>query len=272
MNIWLENSIQYAMENNYLDMLYSVYPLVNNEERIIKENIKQSIITNYKDKNNQQLIKNLLKLELFPIKDSYVAFLRKYKKAITLNPNTINRLCSIIYNIPLDILVAKCQEPKETNRQIGPMFRTWIKNSNTFTNIEKSDNSTKILNSKSTILYTGSDSELCNFTKNNLGYSRDKGIDFIVKIVNKNTKKEKYIVGEAKFLTDSGGHQNAQLEDAFATAKSSFNSNVIPIIILDGVCYIKNRSKMYKKITNEQNINIMSALFLYSFITYQEGL
>lgn len=108
MNDWLVNSIIYAMDKNYLDMLYSIYPLINNEERIIHENLKQNIIKNFNDKNNQQLIQNLLKLELFPIKDSYVAFLRKYKKAIKQNPKTIDRSCSIIYNMPLDTLIAKC--------------------------------------------------------------------------------------------------------------------------------------------------------------------
>ena len=272
MNDWLGNSIIYAMDKNYLDMLYSIYPLINNEERIIHDNLKQNIIKNFNDKNNQQLIQNLLKLELFPIKDSYVAFLRKYKKAIKQNPKTIDRLCSIIYNMPLDTLIAKCQEPKETNRQIGPMFKNWVKNSNTFINIKKSNMDIDILHSDSTILHIGNDNDLYNFAKNHLGYTRDKGIDFIVKVVNKNTKNHKYIVGEAKFLTDFGGHQNAQLEDALATAKSGFNDGVIPIVILDGVCYIKNNSKMYKRITSEPDLNIMSALFLYSFILYQEGL
>lgn len=32
MNDWLVNSIIYAMDKNYLDMLYSIYPLINNEE------------------------------------------------------------------------------------------------------------------------------------------------------------------------------------------------------------------------------------------------
>ena len=59
MNDWLVNSIIYAMDKNYLDMLYSIYPLINNEERIIHENLKQNIIKNFNDKNNQQLIQNL---------------------------------------------------------------------------------------------------------------------------------------------------------------------------------------------------------------------
>lgn len=272
MNQWLQNSIELAMGNNYLDMLYSIYPLVNNDMRIIGQDIKNNIETSYKNQDNQKLIENLLMLDLFPIKDSYVAFLRRYKKAIELNPKTINRLCSIIYNIPLKSLIAKCEEPKETNRQIGPMFKEWVNNSNTFKDIKKSNKDIDVIQSNSTILYIGSDKELYNFAKDNLGYTRDKGIDFIAKVVNQNTKESKYIVGEAKFLTDYGGHQNAQLEDAIATAKSNFNNNVIPIVILDGVCYIQNNSKMYTRITDEQNLYIMSALQLYSFISYQEGL
>lgn len=272
MNKWLRNSISFAMEKNYLDMLYSIYPLVNNDMRIIEQDIKNNIETSYKNQDNQKLIENLLMLDLFPIKDSFVAFLRRYKKAIELNPKTINRLCSIIYNIPLESLITKCEEPKETNRQIGPMFKDWVNNSSTFKDIKKSNKDTDIIQSNSTIIYIGSDKELCNFAKDNLGYTREKGIDFIAKVINQNTKKHKYIVGEAKFLTDYGGHQNAQLEDALAMAKSNFNDDVIPIVILDGVCYIQNNSKMYNRITGEQNLYIISALQLYSFITYQEGL
>ena len=58
-------------------------------------------------------------------------------------------------------------------------------------------------------------------------YNRDKGLDFIARFNNK------YIIGEAKFLTDFGGHQNAQFSDAIEIIKS--NTEAINIAILDGV-------------------------------------
>lgn len=58
----------------------------------------------------------------------------------------------------------------------------------------------------------------------------------------------KYVIGEAKSLTDFGGHQNAQFNDAIATIKTP-ELKAVPIAILDGVLFIPGRNKMYRKIT-----------------------
>ncbi len=43
--------------------------------------------------NNDALIRELLKFDLFPIKDSYIAYLKRDNSAIDRNPRTINRIC-----------------------------------------------------------------------------------------------------------------------------------------------------------------------------------
>lgn len=65
-------------------------------------------------------------LDLFPIKGSYVAYLKRDTSSIDRNPQTINRLCGRLYEMGLNRIYEKCSEPKETNRQIGPMFRRWL--------------------------------------------------------------------------------------------------------------------------------------------------
>lgn len=88
----------------------------------------------------------------------------------------------------------------------------------------------------------------------------DKGLDLIARF------NGRYVIGEAKFLTDFGGHQNAQFNDGVAPLKLR-GLNAIPVAILDGVLYIKGRSKMYKELTtNLKNANIMSALVLREFL------
>ena len=77
----------------------------------------------YKTRNYEELIRNFLKLKLFPIKDSYVAYLKRDKNAITRNPKTIKRLASEILEMDLQQLFDKCSQPKETNRQIGQCLR-----------------------------------------------------------------------------------------------------------------------------------------------------
>jgi hypothetical protein len=75
----------------------------------------------------------------------------------------------------------------------------------------------------------------------------------------------KYIIAEAKFLTDFGGHQNAQFADALSTLRAECSA--IKIGILDGVLYIEGRNKMYSYLTDhKEQYNIMSALVLREFL------
>jgi len=98
------------------------------------------------------------------------------------------------------------------------------------------------------------------FAQKYLGYKRNKGLDFIARF------NGKYIIGEAKFLTDFGGHQNAQFNDAIGTITQK-NIKAIPIAVLDGVLYIKGKNKMYKSLTEQlKNYNIMSSLVLREFL------
>ncbi len=77
---------------------------------------------------------------------------------------------------------------------------------------------------------------------------------------------KKYIIGEAKFLTDFGGHQNAQFNDAISTIETP-NIKAIKVAILDGVLYIESNNKMRKLLdTTYRNYNIMSALVLREFL------
>lgn len=105
-----------------------------------------------------------------------------------------------------------------------------------------------------------SDNSLKAFAESHLDYHHNKGLDFVARF------NGKYVIGEAKFLTDRGGHQNAQLNDALATISS--DANAVKVAILDGVCYIGGKNKMYTTITSERyrDCNIMSALMLRNFL------
>ena len=48
--------------------------------------------TFFNSKDNSSLVKELLSFELFPIKDSYVSYLKRDNTSIERNPKTINRL------------------------------------------------------------------------------------------------------------------------------------------------------------------------------------
>lgn len=203
------------------------------------------------------MIKQLLKLDLFPIKDSYVAYLKRDSSSIKRNPRTINRICGRLYEMGLDKIFERCSEPKETNRQIGPMFKDWLKRKSL--GIDPVPLNDFLNNDKDAILDAG-DKVMMDFAREHLEYKHNKGLDFVGRFNNH------YIIGEAKFLTDFGGHQNAQFNDAISTIKTK-KVNAIKISILDGVLFIEGKNKMYKAITETyKDHNIMSALVLREFL------
>ena len=256
MNTWTEISCQLANQRNYLDLLYSVYPTIPEYCREIEQNKWDLIETSFKNRDNCALIGNLLDLELFPIKDSYVAYLRHDKSALSRNPETVNRLAGRIYEMGIEKLYERCSEPKETNRQIGPLFKNWIGRGVLGVPIFNSVECFKKFNGNS--ILNASDSVMKTFAQSEIGYERNKGLDLLAKF------NGKYVIGEAKFLTDFGGHQNAQFEDAILTIDT--NCDAIKIAILDGVLYIKNKGKLYNYISQNNHNIILSALMLREFL------
>ena len=257
MNKWTALSIEYANQRSYLDDLFQVYPTIPEGIRKIDVNIWNKVEKQFKKKNNISLVKELLKLNLFPIKDSYIAYLKRDKTSIERNPKTINRISGRLYEMGLDEIFKKCSEPKETNRQIGPMFRDWLNRKSLGIQPVSLDKFTS--NNNDAILDAG-DKIMMDFAKEHLNYNHNKGLDFVARF------NRKYVIGEAKFLTDFGGHQNAQFNDAISTIETR-RVKAIKIAILDGVLYIKGRNKMFTAI-NEiyNNHNIMSALVLREFL------
>ncbi len=83
MNYWLEQSIEYANQRSYLDDLFQVYPTVPEGLRQIDEATWAEVEAAFAQRDNQRLIRSLLRLDLFPIKDSYVAYLRRDEVSVT---------------------------------------------------------------------------------------------------------------------------------------------------------------------------------------------
>lgn len=73
------------------------------------------------------------------------------------------------------------------------------------------------------------------------------------------------VIGEAKFLTDFGGHQNAQFNDAISTIMTDIDA--IKIAILDGVLLSSKYREMYEEISElYKDCNIVSVLVLREFL------
>lgn len=257
MNHWTDLSIQLASQRNYIDELFRIYPTIPEEIREVDERKWKVIEDAFNRKDNAGLLDSLLDLPLFPIKDSYVAYLKRDQSSIERNPETVNRICSRLYQMGLTKIYERVSEPKETNRQIGPLFRRWL---------QKGELGLPLLDlgefikSKENAILNSADAGLMLFAREHLGYQGTKGLDLVIRMHNQ------YVIGEAKFLTDFGGHQNAQFEDAKNLLKDK-TAKAIKVGILDGVLYIKGKNKMYKYLTeNKEEYIMLSSLLLREFL------
>ncbi|MDI6916905.1 MAG: hypothetical protein QMC80_03820 [Thermoplasmatales archaeon] len=256
-NHWMQLSIDFADQRNYLDELFRIYPTIPEGIRDIDKKKWKAIEKAFNNKKKKELLKLLLSLDLFPIKDSYVAYLKRDKDALERNPATVDRLYGRLREMGLSRIYERCSEPKETNRQIGPLFRRWIKSGTLGVPVL---NLKEFIVTKDNAILDASEKAMTDFARKQLKYGRNKGLDFVARF------NDKYIIGEAKFLTDFGGHQNAQFADAISTLKTK-GVKAIKIAILDGVLYIKGKNKMYQSITTTyKDHNIMSALVLREFL------
>lgn len=258
LNFWMEQSIEFANQGNYLDELFKVYPTIPEGMREIAEDTWENIENAFHKGEKRQLIELLLSLELFPIKDSYVAFLKRDRSAIDRNPETINRLYGRLCELGINRIWEKCTDPKETNRQMGNRFWQWLRKD--AIGVPLISDIKDFISTKNNAILNASDAGMKSFAQEYLNYQRNKGLDFVAKF------NGQYIIAEAKFLTDFGGHQNVQFNDAIGLLETE-GVEAIKIAILDGVLYIKGNNKMYKTITREYSEeNIMSALVLRDFL------
>ena len=270
MNIWTQKSILLANQTDYLDQLYKIYPMANNLKREISDSIKSKINKAISARDNKNLLRILLqqtdsKKIVFPIKDSYIAFLKHDNTAIARNPNTVDRIAGILYEMGYDEIIDKATQPKETNRQLGPLFNEWIRKGSLGAKITADFD--EFFSSVENIILDGSDEHRAIFAKEYLGYERSKGLDFLAKF------NSKYVIGEAKFLSDFGGSQNSDFEDAESTLRISLKPTkhtVMKIAIIDGVLYIDKCSgrKPANKLRSEFGDDevIISALLLRDFL------
>lgn len=270
MNFWTERSMQLANQGDYLDQLYKVYPMAQNIKREPTQDIVDtlnSFMTRTDTEGNKEFLNYLFSKDIgknfaFPVKDSYVSFLRRDTSSINRNPLTVNRIAGMIREIGINDVVSNMSKPIETNRQIGPLFKNWMEKGSL--GFPVTDDVDEFINSDENMAFNSDDTTMMNVAREYLGYNRNKGLDFLCKY------KGTFFIGEAKFLTDFGGHQNDQMEDALYTLRTELDPtqyDVKKIAILDGVVFLNNKGKMQKMLNESSDDEvIISALFLRDFL------
>jgi len=254
MNKWIQKSIKLANSQGYLDKLFKIYPIETGSPRQIPEILKKEIQKAFNDKNKVELIKKLLKLPKFPIDDPYIASIRRHPFLLQKNPETIERITKKLFSMDVETILDLGSSPKSPSRQLGHSFKRWLRTLN-YPFLSKDE----FVNHKGIAFLAGSDKRLKQFAVEELGVKElKKGIDFILKT------KNKFILGEAKFLTDYGGTQNNQFRDAISVAKIK-RGKIIGIAVLDGIVWFESNAYMHRTVKSIDGI-ALSALLLKEFI------
>jgi hypothetical protein len=254
-NKWVRESIAIANAPKYLDKISKIYVMKVNTERPLSQDVVKKIKSAYQKQQDKRLIRLLIEHpEVFPVKDSYVGFLRKKHKAIDENPKTIRRIAKRLYSQGFKRMMQEATRPIETNRQLGNMFQEWLHKLG-YRIVDEE----RMLKSKSGILILeGGDKARANFAKKRLGCRLRKGIDLVIK------KDKRYIIGEAKFLTTPGGEQDGGFYDAESFVRGR-SGKALRIAVIDGYIWLKTLRGIHEKIRGS-DANVMTALLLKKFV------
>ena len=255
-NPWVLKSFKLASSKGYLDRLHEVYPVPPPAPRHISREQYLTLKKLFESSDDVELVRYLLKnFEKFPINDPYVACLRRAENLIEKNPKTVQRIASQLRELGFQKVVEALQQPKETNRRMGSLFLRWLREKFPLPVVALSEKKKPDL-----CVIQGPADEIVAFLNTSLGCRLTKAPDLIIKV------RRKFVVGEAKFIADYGGHQYTQLQDALSLFSKVNRRRAIPIAVLDGVVWLKTNSKMYRMITALSRDIALSALLLHNFV------
>ena len=254
MNKWTKKSVELARRPHYLDDLAAVYVMNINPTRPLTADTERNIRKAFRNKKTKKLLHLLIKNEVFPVKDSYVGFLRLNPKAIDQNPRTVRRIGERLYAMGIESLIREATRPKETNRQLGNAFKKWLPCLGypvlPLAEFERA---------RGIAILGGTDTQLARYARTKLGCRLSKGIDFLLK------KRNRYLIGEAKFLTTPGEEQDRGFDDASNFIKGKLRPNVRRVAVLDGYIWVERTGGLHNKIV-KNNLDIFSALLLPEYI------
>jgi hypothetical protein len=222
-------------------------------DRNVGASVIRAVREAYAAHENTELLTRLLDLEKFPYKDSYVGFLRKDRDAITRNPATVARICRRLYDLGIEDLISGVTAPKEANTRRGNQFTQWVRRTFRLVNTASFRASTT-----GVVVLEASETEARDFCNTEMGVGISKRPDIVAK------SGRRYVIGEAKFLSSTGGNQGRAFDDGIALANNA-TGRAYKIFILDGIHWIETGSEQYQRIEHGTSA-IFSVLLLEEYL------
>lgn len=217
---------------SYFSELYKIYP-------------PNKLSNNTNSKFNKEKIVAVLEKEQFDLFEFYDILqemnlsyncsgferiiLNSYIGGENIDDNIKHNISSIVlerYNLDKDKFLYSLIKDSESSKNLGSAFSNFVKNTKYY-----KDLSMDLISDDSIWITTANDNKLKDFVLENYNIKIDKGIDAIAR-----TKSGKILIIEAKLITNSGGAQNLQLNNAIKVGKIS-KDNIEGIALVDGIIY-----------------------------------
>jgi len=194
----------------------------------------------------------LLDLGRFPVKDPYGAFLKKDRQFLQSNPLTVRRIADRILALGERRTIQRLEEPAEFNQQIGPLFQAWLRRTFQFVP------ALAFANRAGLVFLEGTDGEIKNYANVALRCGLDRGIDFVAK------HRDHFFIGEAKFITDTGGQQAERLRGVVHRFLRLNRGIATRLLVLDGVPWVNGDNAMHRSLRRQRKV-ILSAILLAEY-------
>lgn len=261
LNQWILKSIKLFSETSYLDNVLEVYPLQIEAPERLDEVVRRQIIMDHQSRQTRALIEALGLLSKFPYDDPVWYLLKNVKGCLDKNPKQVRRIADTLYSMTADETVVRLESAPKLNQQMGPMFGAWLKRKfNLLKEVE-------FIKSKEGIfVLDASEEEGLAFVKGTLKQDLRKRPDLVAKV------DKQYVIGEAKWVGQSGGNQNNQVGDVLEFC-SKQRGSVTRVGIIDGfpwALYGANGEVINDKVAvsvQESEYDIVSALLLEKYLS-----
>ncbi|MEM2499650.1 MAG: hypothetical protein QW168_06405 [Sulfolobales archaeon] len=284
-NKYTQKSIELARSGNYLDRIIDVYPAKLPPERPIPADIMESIQELYEQGKYRDIALLLLNLKdhPFPVEHPYASLLRHLRQEDRLeildkNPRLLEELVSVIRELGVEGIIRGVKRPKDINRMLGYAFKSWIKK-------KFATRPFKVVNDPyelstcdrySICLYVDSDKKISEFAvKKLLLIERDDVMDHYRRLFRRDILvrvRDKYVIGEARFLSTPGGSQGRDLQNILGFIERSEEANTKDNIKLYGIAIVDGIVWFYKEYLDaiikvaKGNRIVLSALLLKDFL------
>ncbi|MBS7645298.1 MAG: hypothetical protein QW569_06315 [Candidatus Bathyarchaeia archaeon] len=261
MNEWVEKSLRVAESQNYLDRLSEIYPAKPLPRRPLEDDVKNRIRELHGRGDWKELLKIILKQSKrghpFPVEHPYASILRQKPKLMENNPKVTQTLGSMLLKMSIDEIFRGIERSIDINRVMGPAFHNWLRRYFPSQGIPVLPQH-RFESYKDKAFLDARNASILKYLNEKFGYVLDRGRDFLFRTA------DKLVVGEARFLSTSGGSQTRDLKEVIEFVRK-MKEKIVAVGVVDGIVWF-NRSyiKLLSGLADDEPV--LSALLLKDFL------